>query len=62
MDRNELRELTEKLEQQRDELRVKAALARAEARDEWDELEEKWDRLKGKLRADGEPTHVTSGS
>jgi len=54
MDRNELRELTAKLERQRDELRVKAALAKAEARDEWDELEDKWDRLKGKLRAAGE--------
>ena len=54
MDRNELRELTAKLERQRDELRVKAALAKAEALDEWDELEDKWDRLKGKLRAAGE--------
>jgi uncharacterized protein YjbJ (UPF0337 family) len=54
MDRNELRELATKLEQQRDELRVKVALAKAEAGDEWDELEDKWDRLNGKLRAAGE--------
>lgn len=54
MDREDLRELATKLEQQRDELRLKAALGKAEAREEWDELEEKWDRLKGKLRAAGE--------
>ena len=54
MDRSEFRELAEKLERQRDELKVKAALAKAEARDEWNELEEKWDRLKGRLRAAGE--------
>ncbi len=54
MDRNDLRELATKLEQQRDELRLQAALGKAEAREEWDELEEKWDRLKGKLKAAGE--------
>lgn len=54
MDRSEFRELAEKLERQRDELKVKAALGKAEARDEWNELEEKWDRLKSRLRAAGE--------
>lgn len=54
MDRNDMKELAAKLEQQRDELRVKAALGKAEAREEWEELEEKWERLMGKLRAAGE--------
>jgi uncharacterized protein YjbJ (UPF0337 family) len=60
MDRNELRELATRLEQQRDELRVKVALAKAEAGDEWDELEDKWDRLKGKLRAAGDEADEAS--
>ncbi len=60
MDRDELRELVAKLAQQRDELRVKAALGKAEARDEWDELEEKWDRLKGKLKAAGDEADEAS--
>lgn len=60
MDRDELRELAAKLEQQRDELRVKVALAKAEAGDEWDELEEKWERLKGKMRAAGDEADEAS--
>lgn len=60
MDRSDLRELAAKLEQQRDELRVKAALGKAEVRDEWDELEEKWDKLKRKLKAAGEEVDEAS--
>ncbi len=41
--------LVGKLEQQRDELLLKIHLARAEARDEWDELEDKWQNLQQRL-------------
>jgi chromosome segregation ATPase len=43
------------LRQQRDELRLQMHLAKAEVRDEWDELEKKWQHLEGRLgRAAGE--------
>lgn len=54
MDRDDLKDLATRLERQRDELRVQAHLAKAEAREEWEELEEKWEQLKGKLRRVGE--------
>lgn len=38
----ELKKLEDTLLQQRDELRVKLHLAKADARDEWEELERKW--------------------
>ena len=37
-------DLWENLKTQRDEMRVQAHLARAEFRDEWDELEKKWQK------------------
>ena len=45
----DLNELWEKLKTQRDELRLKAHLATAELKDEWEELEEKWKYAEGKL-------------
>ncbi|NTW49439.1 MAG: hypothetical protein HGB19_06905 [Chlorobiales bacterium] len=33
------------LEQQRDELKVKMHLAKADAKDEWQKVEKKWDEL-----------------
>ncbi len=44
----------EKLKQQRDELRLQIHLAKAEARDEWDELENKWGGLMERMKAVGE--------
>jgi len=41
--------LVDELEQQRDELLLKIHLARAEARDEWEELEDKWQNLQQRL-------------
>ena len=38
-----------KLAQMRDELKLKIHLAKAEARDEWKELETKWQHLLGRL-------------
>ena len=46
MDFPELKELLGKLETERDELRLKVHLARAEAKDEWEELEKKWEKFK----------------
>lgn len=42
--------LMERIERTRDELRVKAALGRAEIRDAWEEAETKWSRVQGELK------------
>ena len=49
----ELENLKEGLLQQRDELKVKASLAKLEARDEWEKIEEKVDYFLAKLEAIG---------
>ncbi|ARA92675.1 hypothetical protein AWN76_005515 [Rhodothermaceae bacterium RA] len=49
--RADLDKLVQDLKQRRDELRVKMSLARAEARDEWEKLEQKWEELEAKLEA-----------
>lgn len=43
-------QLVRTLAVQRDELKLKIHLASMEARDEWEELEKKWHRLKGKSK------------
>ena len=45
-----------KLAQVRDELRLKVHLARADARDEWDVVEQKWARFRSRLAALREAT------
>ena len=45
-----LQELAAELRQTRDELRVQISLAKAEARDEWDELEEKWEHFRTRMK------------
>ena len=47
--REEMKKLEEALLQQRDELRVKLHLAKADARDEWEELERKWSEVQSKF-------------
>jgi uncharacterized protein YjbJ (UPF0337 family) len=37
-----------KLEQERDQLRLKLQLGKAEAREEWEKLEQQWQQLRGK--------------
>ncbi len=44
------RSLLERLEQERDELKVKIGLAKLEAREEWQELQGKLDKLRGRLK------------
>ena len=41
--------LVAELKTERDELRVRAHLLKAEAREEWDELEDKWQHFESKL-------------
>lgn len=42
--------LWEKVKTQRDELRVQSHLAQAELKDEWQELEQKWDSAEQNLK------------
>ena len=44
--REEMDRLVRKLEQQRDELRVKMHLAKADSRDEWNKLERQWEAMR----------------
>jgi len=48
-----LQALMQKLETERDELRVKLSLAKLEAREEWEELEKKMDQLRGRMKVVG---------
>jgi len=43
-----INDIIEGLEPQRDEIRVKLHLAKAEARDEWEDMEKKWEQLTAK--------------
>jgi len=45
-----LQELLQRLEEERDELKVKFGLAKLEAREEWQELEGKLDGLRGRIK------------
>ena len=48
-----LKALLERLETERDELKLKLGLAKLEARDDWQELESKLDTLRGRLKVLG---------
>jgi hypothetical protein len=56
----ELRKLLDELRRERDELRVKLHLAKADAKDEWDRLEHRWAHLLGKLEAAARETGKTA--
>jgi hypothetical protein len=49
MNRTDLDRLADELRRQSDELKVKLHLAKADARDQWEALEKKWDHLRGRL-------------
>jgi seryl-tRNA synthetase len=51
--KRELQTLGEELRQGRDELRLEIALAKAEIRDDWDELEKQWHDFSRKLKSAG---------
>ena len=59
--RTDFDDLLETLERVRDEVELKIHLATADARDEWDELEQKWRRLRGKLGTIGRVAEDTAG-
>jgi len=46
---DEFHKVIERLEQERDELRVRLNLASHEVRDEWEEVEERWRTVQRKL-------------
>ena len=47
--RKDLERIADELKEQRDELRLKLHLAKAEARDEYERLEKRWEHVRGKL-------------
>jgi len=52
--RERLQEMLEKLEQERDELKVRMHLGKAEAREEWDKLEVRIGELRARLDKAGD--------
>ncbi len=56
-----LQSLLTRLEQERDELKLKIGLARLEGREEWAELESKLDRLRGRMKVVQEEAGESSG-
>ncbi len=59
--REKLQELLQRLETERDELKVKLGLAKLEAREEWGELEEKIQRLRGRMKVVNAEARDASG-
>lgn len=47
--RDELKELSDKIKTYRDEARVQLHLASAEAKEEWEDLEQNWEKFRGRL-------------
>lgn len=59
--RARLDEMMQKLETERDELKVKLGLAKLEAREEWQDLEKKMDALRGRMKVLGTEAKEASG-
>ncbi len=51
MKKDDLDQMIQKVRQQRDELKVKIHLAKADAADEWAAAEKKWEKLKPKMES-----------
>jgi hypothetical protein len=60
--KEQITKAAEHLKQQRDELRVKLHLAKAEAKDEWARLEKQWEEMRPKLEAAKEEAGKTAES
>jgi len=56
-----LEELLAQLRQERDELRVRAHLLKAELKQEWDEVERKWDQVEFRLGKVGDSARESAG-
>jgi len=52
--------LIDDLKQQRDEIRVRLHLAKAEAKEEWERLETKWEHVRGKMGVVGREAGKTA--
>mgnify|MGYP001565627537 FL=1 len=60
--KEQITKAAEHLKQQRDELRVKLHLGKAEAKDEWARLEKQWEEVRPKLDAAREEAGKTAES
>ena len=58
----DLKKIVDDLARQRDELNLKIHLAKADMRDEWDQLESKWDDVQGKMVAVSKEAEKTAGA
>ncbi len=56
----DLQAVVEDLKQKRDHIQVQLHLAKAEAKDEWEALEQKWEHLRGKMRVLGHEAGETA--
>ena len=52
--------LIDDLKKQRDEIRVRLHLAKAEAKEEWERLETKWEHVRGKMGVVGREAGKTA--
>jgi SMC interacting uncharacterized protein involved in chromosome segregation len=59
--KEKIRSLLERLETERDELKVQVGLAKLEAKEEWQEVQEKLDRLRGRMKVLGEEADDAGG-
>ena len=53
--------LADELKRHRDEIRVRLHLAKADLKDEWERLEEKWRHFERKVKEVGREGRVTAG-
>lgn len=58
--KSEYSEILEKLKYERDEINLQMHLAKAEAREEWDKLEKKWNHFQGKAATVGDAASEAS--
>ena len=56
-----LQDIVEALRQQRDELNLQAHLAKAEAKQEWEELERRWENLEQRFDSFGNEARASAG-
>ena len=56
-----LHQIIDNLKTQRDELRVRVHLAKAEAREEWDEMERRWEHIEDRLERAGHEAKESAG-
>jgi len=53
VEKPDFNEMIQKLKQERDELAVQMHLAKADAKDDWEELEKKWEKVSAHLEEVG---------